>query len=109
MSAQHTPGPWFASCAPFDAAVTAIQDGKQFDILGARTIGGIGAEQEANVMLAAAAPDLLEVLELYALGYSDDDLKQLASTETGRGEISPDVAKREIIRRSAIRKAKGDA
>jgi len=56
----------------------------------------------------AAAPELLEALELYALSYSDEELVQLAECTSGMGEISPVTAKREIIRRAATTKAKGE-
>jgi hypothetical protein len=58
--------------------------------------------------LIAAAPELLEALELYALPYTDEQLYQLAETTSGMGEIDPLTAKREIIRRYAIKKAKGE-
>lgn len=47
----------------------------------------------------------IEMLAEYALGYSDADLKILANTDSGRGEIGPDMAKREIRRRAVIAKA----
>lgn len=61
MSATHTPGPWGASCSPFDMAVTAIIDGKSIDLMGAR--GDLGDQAEVNITLAAAAPDLLDALQ----------------------------------------------
>lgn len=57
---RHTPAPWEASCAPFDMAVTVTVNGKKMDILGAR--GTLNDEAEANIRLAAAAPELLEAL-----------------------------------------------
>jgi len=57
---KHTPGPWESSCAPFDMAVTVTAKGKQMDILGAR--GTLNDEAEANIKLAAAAPELLGAL-----------------------------------------------
>ena len=57
---RHTPAPWGASCAPFDMAVTVTAEGKEVDILGAR--GTLNDEAEANIKLAAAAPELLEAL-----------------------------------------------
>ena len=53
--------------------------------------------------------ELLEALELYALSYSDEELVQLAECTSGMGEIRPVTAKREVIRRAAIAKAKGEA
>lgn len=61
---NHTPGPWKASCAPFDMAVTAIVDGGRVDIMAARNLHiGCEKEHEANITLASAAPELLEALQ----------------------------------------------
>ena len=62
-------------------------------------------EQKGNATLMAAAPELLSALELYAIGWTDSDLEILANCTTGMGDISPDTARREIIRRKAIAKA----
>ena len=74
----HTPGPWKASCAPFDMAVTAVIDGKSADLMAARFAASCGPTQEANIALAAAAPDLLEAaeaaLQVFVNHGWDDDL-----------------------------------
>jgi len=59
---------------------------------------------EYGVALTLAAPSLLASLREYALPYTDDELQQLSITTSGRGEISPDIAQREIRRRAAIAK-----
>ena len=45
---------------------------------------------------------LAEALRMYGLGYTEDDLNQLATTDSQMGEITPDQAQREIKRREAI-------
>ena len=52
------------------------------------------------------ARDLRDALELYGLPYTDADLDTLAESTTGTGEINPTTAKREVIRRYALTKAK---
>lgn len=48
--------------------------------------------------------DVIELLERYALGYTDLELVRLASATSGMGEISPEVAQREIDRRELVEK-----
>ena len=45
---------------------------------------------------------LAGALRMYGLGYTEDDLNQLATTDSQMGEITPDQAQREIKRREAI-------
>lgn len=52
----------------------------------------------------AIAPGLIDSLREYALSYTDDQLRQLAETRSGMGEIFPEDAKREIRRRAALAK-----
>ena len=52
------------------------------------------------------ARELRDALELYGLPYTDADLDTLAESTTGTGEINPTTAKREVIRRYALTKAK---
>lgn len=102
MSA-HTPGPWGASCAPFDMAVTAIVNGKQVDLMGARAVGSFGDEHESNIALAAAAPDMLEALELCLRVIGEADV----TPGGGVTEEEIDAAYRKA--KAAIAKAKGGA
>lgn len=52
------------------------------------------------------ARELMDVLELYKIPYTDADLVILAESNTGMGEIGTTEAKREIIRRHLVNKAK---
>ena len=45
---------------------------------------------------------LADALRMYSLGYTEDDLNQLATTDSQMGEITPDQAQREIKRREAL-------
>lgn len=115
---KHTPGPWSIFTddkhkhnAGIEAENFSIVTIGYFDETPGIDDSGVKGNTEeealANAHLIAAAPDLLEALELYALSYSDEELVQLAECTSGMGEISPVTAKREIIRRVAIAKAKG--
>lgn len=101
MSATHTPGPWGASCSPFDMAVTAIIDGKSIDLMGAR--GDLGDQAEVNITLAAAAPDLLEALE-QLLNQFDSEIH---NEYDGTGMLEDRLSEANHARR-AIAKAKGE-
>lgn len=50
---------------------------------------------------------LVEALQMYGLGYTDDELKQLAKAVSLMGEICPYQARREIKRRKALATIKG--
>jgi len=63
------------------------------------------ADREFIIRAANCHDMLVEVLEQYALPYSDDELDQLAMTASGRGEISREDAQREVRRRAVIAKA----
>ena len=56
--------------------------------------------------LRAINAELVSALCQYGFRYSDEDLQQLATSTSRMGEISPQEAKREIIRRAAIDRAK---
>lgn len=99
MSTPYTPGPWNVTQASWDDETGDVR----------YTLGGVKIAKVADARLIAAAPELLEALELYALSYADEELVQLAECTDGMGEISPVTAKREVIRRAAIAKAKGEA
>lgn len=72
MSAAHTPGPWVltegdrfeSSCvitthSRLDESLTSIAE------IATDWVGRLGPEQQANARLIAAAPDLLEALQLF--------------------------------------------
>jgi len=85
---KHTPGPWRTEQA-FNSAqvhIVAAVDGLERSI--ATDIWCDGDEQEANVNLIVAAPDLLEALECL-LKADHDDVRAMA--------------------RAAIAKARGEA
>ena len=111
---KHTSGPWEIETVPtqvghahkINPVGACLYVDKQF--LPHDDINSDSVEAAANARLIAASPDLYEALKEYKLGYTDADLKQLAETKSGRGEISPDVAAREIRRRAAIARVEGD-
>lgn len=61
MSAQHTPGPWYAS--PYSSIVGIAISGACGVIAGVR---GDKLTAEANARLIASAPDLLALAHKYA-------------------------------------------
>ena len=84
---KHTPGPWRTEQA-FNSAqvhIVAAVDGLERSI--ATDIWCDGDEQEANVNLIVAAPDLLEALECL-LKADHDDVRAMAraAIATARGE-----------------------
>jgi hypothetical protein len=99
---KHTPGPWESSCAPFDMAVTVMVKGKQMDILGAR--GELNDEAEANIKLAAAAPELLEALlnlvadweRVHGAIPSDHEAKAAIAKATTEPSVTPSTEQESI-------------
>lgn len=113
MHINRTKGNWHISKALFWKSTQVIVNEDETIAIGQAMFAGSSDtfdratedEQKGNAVLMAAAPELLSALELYAIGYSDSDLEILANCTTEMGEISPDTARREIIRRKAITKA----
>ena len=64
--AEHTPGPWKVVPGYFDGEFVVVKDGPAGpSAMGITTVDGRGYSQnEANADLIAAAPDLLEALEV---------------------------------------------
>jgi hypothetical protein len=99
---KHTPGLWESSCAPFDMAVTVTAKGKQMDILGAR--GELNDEAEANIKLAAAAPELLEALlnlvadweRVHGAIPSDHEAKAAIAKATTEPSVTPSTEQESI-------------
>lgn len=88
---QHTPGPWHRNIKSPDARYAVIFAGRNTHVAVAKGHGELTpAEIEANLNLIAAAPELLEVLEIV--------LQQLG------GELP----KIDAIMQAAIKKAKGE-
>ncbi len=50
---------------------------------------------------------LAKALQMYGLGYTDDELKQLTKAVSLMGELCPYQARREIKRRKALAATKG--
>ncbi|OOE15148.1 hypothetical protein BSR09_00660 [Stutzerimonas degradans] len=63
MSNGHTPGPWRAVQASNSGQVHILAEVNGYDRAISMDIWNDCDEQEANVRLIAAAPDLLEALE----------------------------------------------
>lgn len=85
---QHTPGPW-----------TATQYGyEKFSVNGEKGVEICGAWNKANASLIAAAPELLEALEM-------------ALADADRIVCSPDEMELDWLNeaRTAIAKARGEA
>jgi hypothetical protein len=96
MSAEHTPGPWKVSDTDQESVVTAVGD---FYWL---TWGHLphqhekyGIDPKADARLIAAAPDMLEALEL------------IANTDPVDAALDPQRAVR--VARAAIARATGAA
>ena len=93
MSTQHTPGPWTQD--GFGTIITA--NGRTLVVEGLALSSRSNEETRANTRLIAAAPDLLEALEM--VRDADDDCKR-----DGLKTI-PSMARNRIDR--AIAKATG--
>jgi len=63
--ATHTPGPWGAQHRGYKSAVQPSVSGQYFEV--------VGADHEANALLIAAAPDLLEAASLAVAAYREGD------------------------------------
>lgn len=94
----HTPGPWKRGNTPIDESHNAI-------CAGGNVIGSMF--RRADVMLATAAPDLLEACTL-ALGVCEAETEQRGDNDTDDydGGAAGPVAQ---ILRIAIAKAQGNA
>lgn len=105
MTTKHAPGPWFiweggvysgrpkvmkrGELSGYDAKICGIDD-----------MYGTARSRKANARLIAAAPDLLEALQQYGIGFTDESA---ARAEFGDYEVD-----RELKRRAAIAKATGE-
>ena len=99
---KHTPGPW---------SVGVTSDGGEIDIIAADgwfvsvACDSVGeGDTEANAHLIAAAPDMLEALELaVAIGI----VPVTSASEGGAAKFSEHVRVADMIR-AAIKKARGE-
>ncbi len=104
MTTNHTPGPWkvgqyLGSLRQFVIHMDVGDIGRGSDV--AFTSAAFGNDETiANARLIAAAPDLLEALQQYGIGFADE---AAARAEFGDYEVD-----RELRRRAAIAKATGE-
>jgi hypothetical protein len=96
MSA-HTPGPWQAHVGQNGDVMT--MDGLAIAECCLRYSSIEEPAQLANTVLIAAAPELLEALNQYALAFTDQ--------KEARAEFGDLAVDRELVRRAAIAKATG--
>ena len=98
---KHTPGPWL--CHPY------VLDGETFIFNNSGTEHIADVVSEANAQLIAAAPDLLEALQLYVdLCKQDEDAYQILQDSEGGTDYRPvigDWKKLYSQAQSAINKA----
>lgn len=74
MIAKHTPGPWHRNIRPA-AKYPVVWAGRNKHVLAIKTIGLTEEEIEANINLAAAAPDLLAFAQLVLDGLERGHIK----------------------------------
>ena len=100
---KHTPGDWYVTGEMTRYINVRIGGGLIQEVAACgptEADGGYGPQQEANARLMSAAPDLLEALQQYGIGFSDE---AAARAEFGDHEVA-----RELKRRAAIAKATGE-
>lgn len=80
MTTQHTPGPWTTDEDDHDAPYQdiKIKAGNHRTVctvwIDDAPVRDFNAEQQANARLIAAAPELLEALQVIAAGNTDTDV-----------------------------------
>lgn len=72
---QHTPGPWYISLERSDAhrKLIGVGDSARERNDGYWVAHTLGPDCEANARLIAAAPELLEVCQMMAVEFSNED------------------------------------
>ena len=106
MDYKHTPGPWYSGTDTIGTNVATAGQGLICELTsnGRRPLRGAELHQaenrQANALLIAAAPDLLEALESILMNMVDTD--EYKHPETG--EDFPDF----VAGVNAIKKAKGE-
>lgn len=104
MSAAHTPGPWVWDSTVWDYDPKEDAPWLVTEASGDRVLHGkIQCPSEANARLIAAAPDLLEAIELF-VAWSKDENHNTGSTFWGRIDMLRDLDSKAI---AAIAKATG--
>jgi len=93
MQTQHAPGPWHYETADGFC-------GEIVDAGGDCVAAFFDDPSDQHFMLLTAAPDLLEALQQYGIGFTDESA---ARAEFGDYEVD-----RELRRRAAIAKATGE-
>ena len=100
---KHTPGPW-EKVDGTDGITRGIRGWHGPESVNVINWNGISRATsvtgQANARLLLAAPDLLEALQQYGIGFSDE---AAARAEFGNYEVD-----RELKRRAAIAKATGE-
>ena len=105
---DFTPGPWMLRTTPTSSGlchIVSAADWRGAFIYGDGIRKGVddalpkAQELAANARLIAAAPDLLEALQQYGIGFTDESA---ARAEFGDYEVG-----RELKRRAAISKSTG--
>ncbi|MCA3185983.1 hypothetical protein [Cupriavidus sp.] len=74
MSAKHTPGPWHRNIRPA-TKYPVVWSGRNKHVLAIKTIGLTEEEIEANINLAASAPDLLSFAQFVLDGLERGHIK----------------------------------
>jgi hypothetical protein len=95
----HTPGPWHAECRDGDMRIIAVEDDQRIarineDMIDANDMPSYSSEAHANARLIAAAPEMLNALELALV-----TIRRLAKTDSANGTMD--------VVRAAITKATG--
>lgn len=116
---RHTPGPWevvgvhvFTKLGAINAHGSKAHDHDGWNIATINPWACTNQDGEdedmpvsetmANARLIAAAPELLEALELFGLPLSGNDSQD-------RAEFGDSAVDRELIRRAAIARARGES
>lgn len=121
MSAQHTPGPWIGAGPsfgdPLPRYINEIVTVEEDEYGGVETICRLpfntyDAENEANALLIAAAPDMLAALLLLTqadpcIAQTTDDELRAAMEDMSEEQEVRDQARAFLAARAAIAKATG--
>ena len=103
---KFTPGPWFKDVVTGSAPryrIVALTSGGKVDVLNVYEAGQPDdSATEANVRLAAAAPDLLEALEEWLVSYPEWVAEDESITERAFGDILRKA-------HAAVKKARGES